>query len=135
MANTTKTVGLDGLRLREDREYSADELEARGFSVFAVLARCRPNPEQKPARDGHVYFVQRPDGMIKIGFSTRVRDRIDELTGHSGVRLRLLATVPGTMKDEHAMHVRFAHLRQHRTEMFRPGNDLLRFIGALPKGA
>jgi hypothetical protein len=35
----------------------------------------------------------------------------------------------GDRSAEQEIHARFAHLRLGRTEQFRPGNDLMRFIG------
>lgn len=77
-----------------------------------------------------VYFVQPIDGgPIKIGFSGDVPGRIQQLEAHYGCRLAILATMEGGREEEKAIHERFSHLRFGRTEQFRPGPELLAFIG------
>lgn len=77
-----------------------------------------------------IYFVQPIDGgPIKIGCSENVPFRIKQLETHYDRRLALLATIEGDRKVEAEVHARFAHLRLGRTEQFRPGPELVAFIG------
>lgn len=77
-----------------------------------------------------IYFAQPTDGgPIKIGCSDDVDVRLGQLEAHYGRPLALLATIPGGRAEEAETHARFSHLRIGRTEQFRPGADLLAFLG------
>lgn len=73
-----------------------------------------------------VYYVQREDGMIKIGTTGQFAGRMTGLRGEHG-ELRILLTHRGDRKREQAMHLRFAELRAGG-EWFRPGPELLAWI-------
>lgn len=79
---------------------------------------------------GYVYFVQaEANGLIKIGTTSNHPDkRLAELRTVSPVPLIPLGIVAGNERVERAMHLRFAHHRAHG-EWFRPGQDLLDFVG------
>jgi hypothetical protein len=49
-----------------------------------------------------------------------------------GAELALLARMEGDRTTEAEIHGRFSHLRLGRTEQFRPGADLMAFIGRPP---
>ena len=70
---------------------------------------------------GVVYFVEL-GSRIKIGFSTNLKSRLQTVPAE-----RVLATMPGTMDDEKAMHERFRDCRVHR-EWFAKSPELLAFI-------
>lgn len=70
---------------------------------------------------GVVYFAQVGE-FIKIGWSSNVNQRMRQVGAD-----RLLAAIPGTMKEEEAMHHRFGPSWSHG-EYFHPTDDLLRFI-------
>jgi hypothetical protein len=76
-----------------------------------------------------IYFAQTATGSIKIGTTEDVDGRMDTLASHYGASLALLATMPDGKPEEQEIHERFAHHRIRRTEQFRPGADLLEFIG------
>ena len=77
-----------------------------------------------------VYFARiGEDGPIKIGHSNRVDDRLKQLHSIYGRRMELLGTIPGGQAEERAMHERFAEHRIEGTEQFRPGRDLMGFLG------
>lgn len=72
-----------------------------------------PGKRARAARPlGGVYLVQGA-GMLKIGTSGSVRDRVAAMQSGSPVRLHLLATIPGGHKVERAMHRRFSQYRRH----------------------
>ena len=73
-----------------------------------------------------IYFVQRGDGLIKIGFSSDPRTRLQTLTGEHGV-LRSLLLVSGGRAEEREFHDRFS---THRVtgEWFRTHEEVLDFI-------
>jgi hypothetical protein len=68
-------------------------------------------------------------GPIKIGTSTKVESRHRELECWYGCELEILATMEGGKKEEKEIHRRFHHLRIGKTEQFRPGPDLMNFLG------
>ena len=77
-----------------------------------------------------VYFLQPVGGgPIKIGFSDNFPVRLAQLEAHYGCSLVVLATMEGDRSRESEIHQMFAHLRFGRTEQFRPGPDLMEFIG------
>ena len=79
-------------------------------------------------RDGVVYFVQSgEDGPIKIGWTQDIERRIAELQTANAHPLKLLGEVPGTMRDETAMHARFSHLRME-AEWFRNALEIQTFL-------
>ncbi len=55
-----------------------------------------------------VYFAQREDGPIKIGFSSDVMRRVFELRRYVRRPVELLACFPGAKPDELRLHERFA---------------------------
>jgi len=77
---------------------------------------------------GVVYFL-RLGSLVKIGFTTNLESRM-KVVPHE----ELLATMPGTMKDERRLHRQFADLRQ-TGEWFRHEGDLPRFIQELRDAA
>jgi hypothetical protein len=76
-----------------------------------------------------IYFAQLETGSIKIGTTTNLNSRLAALESFYGQPLALLATMRGGRATELKIHERFAHLRMGRTEQFRPGPDLMEFIG------
>lgn len=91
-------------------------------------AATRGRSAVNAATPGVVYFV-RLGSLIKIGFTTNLVQRLRDVP-HEEV----LGVTMGTMRDEKAIHGRFAHLRQSG-EWFRPAPDLEEFIAALGEAA
>lgn len=75
-----------------------------------------------------IYFIQEGTaGLIKIGKANDPRKRLQEMqTGSAGL-LVLLATAPGSRKEEGILHRRFKAHRS-RGEWFRPAAELLAYI-------
>lgn len=76
-----------------------------------------------------IYFAQLPTGSIKIGYSEDVEARLNQLEKHYRQPLSLLHTMEGDLDTEREIHQRFTHLRFGNSEQFRPGDDLMTFIG------
>jgi excisionase family DNA binding protein len=76
---------------------------------------------------GFVYFLAAIDGPIKIGFARDVSERLAALQIANPHPLRLLASLPGTVRLERALHRRFAEHRL-RGEWFRPAPELLECV-------
>lgn len=85
-------------------------------------------------RKAVVYFAQRSDGQIKIGWTSDVMRRVHELRKKYRCPVELLACIPGGKPDELAIQNRFAdeHIGDER---FRPSEKLLAFIAALGRSA
>jgi hypothetical protein len=78
--------------------------------------------------DGFIYFIESGvGGLIKIGYATDPVKRMNSfLTGNPN-ELNLLALIPGTLKDERALHRLF---KEHQIvrEWFAPHVDIWRLI-------
>ena len=81
-----------------------------------------------------IYFARLATGAIKIGTAVDPRKRIRGLVSVYDTPVILLKTLPGGPEEERAIHQRFAHLRLGKKEQFRPGPDLLEFIGVAAEG-
>lgn len=97
--------------------------------VRASPVRFRPDYVRPNDRVGHVYFVQSegPARSIKIGWSQDVDRRVLELQTANAFPLRVLGKIEGTLRDEAALHVRFAHLRLE-AEWFRDDEEIHRYL-------
>ena len=73
-----------------------------------------------------VYFIASRDAL-KIGFAVDVRARLSELQTGNAHELVLVATAPGTVEDERALHRRFA-AQKVRGEWFRPDTEILSWV-------
>ncbi len=81
-------------------------------------------------RTSLVYFAQREDGAIKIGFSSDVMRRVFELRKDARAAVELLACFPGGKPDELKLHDRFASCALGE-EWFSPSDELVEFINRL----
>lgn len=80
-----------------------------------------------PSQVGSIYFIAADNGLVKIGFSRDVQQRMESLQTMSPAPIQLMGTMPGTVTDERRIHARFAHLRSHG-EWFWSNGELLTFI-------
>jgi len=76
-----------------------------------------------------IYYLRLANGMIKIGCTNDLKARLKALRNYYEGDVTLLKAVPGDKLDEEQIHARFSHLRIRRLEQFKPGEDLLQFIG------
>lgn len=81
-----------------------------------------------------VYFVRR-HGLIKIGYSSRLRDRLTRLKAQPS---DLLVITPGGYMREQELHQRFKHLRVTGPglgcEHYHPAHELMACINELRAG-
>jgi len=70
-----------------------------------------------------VYFLQRSDGLIKIGYSGVFRQRLARLVRSHGP-VNVLKVISGTKDDERILHARFIKYHEFG-EWFRPSEALL----------
>lgn len=89
---------------------------------------CRTYP---PIPCGWTYFVERADGLIKIGFSEKPSSRIANHRRQFGT-IKILAVVPQSVAGEFDTHQKFAGLRVEG-EWFRCSSNLLAFIRRVRK--
>lgn len=89
----------------------------------------KPLPKPITPFSQGVYFLRAGD-LIKIGTSGNISQRVKGLQMSSPVPLVLLAVAKGAHEEEHALHLRFSHLREHG-EWFRVAPDLIEFIDGL----
>jgi hypothetical protein len=73
-----------------------------------------------------VYFIE-GDGLVKIGTTGNIAQRLSNLQTGSPVGLRVLGYYPGDANDEWRLHHRFRHLHSHG-EWFRQDEELLEEI-------
>ncbi len=79
-----------------------------------------------------VYFIQgAKTGLIKIGQTIKVVQRVRTLQAESPDRLTVLAVLKNKI-DDHPYHAKFATSWSHG-EWFYPTPDLLAFIATIPK--
>jgi hypothetical protein len=75
-----------------------------------------------------VYFIQGiTGGLIKIGTTVRLTERLRTLCKEYGEELRVLAVIDGSYQKEKSLHRRFSHINIEN-EWFSPSDDLLGFI-------
>jgi len=72
----------------------------------------------------YIYFIQAADGPIKIGHAKHPIDRLKTLQSANASGLTLLAAFTGYVKDEIALHKKYAAARI-RGEWFNPTEELL----------
>jgi len=92
-------------------EWEVQRLRERNAELLRALDK-RAEPKPVPT-DGTVYIL-RCGGYIKIGWTSDLTKRMRAYQPDT----LLLATMPGTRKDENRLHKRFAHLRTHGREWY-----------------
>jgi Meiotically up-regulated gene 113 len=95
------------LALREVAQFPEEVFEAEIRRRLAAREEAR---EQELRDSGLVYYLRRQDGLIKIGHSARLSQRLATLRAEHGP-LDLLLTHPGARDQERQLHTRFAELR------------------------
>jgi hypothetical protein len=125
LPSTTQKQCVCGIPLAESSVAGAT---SRELWRLRTVAPATTNPHKHPpvVYFAEVYFPNLGDHLIKIGTSGNVWLRMNAFKG------LLLGVVPGWIREERAMHERFAHLRDH-SEYFRRGPDLLEFIDTSTK--
>lgn len=78
-----------------------------------------------------VYFIQREsDKAVKIGFSHRMKNRLDNLKSETHESLKVLCIIDGGRPIERTLHDQFAYCRREG-EWFGPHLDLSNYIANL----
>jgi hypothetical protein len=108
--------------LPAEQDWWLREAEARGWSCgrfSRILARARPESAPRPPKD--LYFARGRNGLIKIGVTGDLDQRM------SALKTELILVLPGRESEERGFHRRFRRLRVEG-EWFRPGPALLRYL-------
>lgn len=100
--------------------------DAISISAFHQM-RCLHTPERKSKKLANVYFLQRPDGKIKIGHSQDVKRRLKQIAPMAGDSLEILLVISGGSSLEVELHKQFGN-EKHHGEWFQPSKHLLAFI-------
>jgi len=114
-------------RMRLDRERSAQQRKLDAERIRAEEAAR----EAERMKYSVVYYVQRPDGMIKIGTSRAPGVRLESIGRKHGALL-VMALHSGAHAEESAVHRRFNALHIGG-EWFRPELPLLEHINDVRK--
>jgi len=83
-------------------------------------------------KESWVYFIKAENGLIKIGTTTHLKERLKQLQRMSPVKLELIIAIEGGVDKEQALHQRFEKCRSHG-EWFFPSEELLSYIKELEK--
>lgn len=75
---------------------------------------------------GYVYFAQAADGLVKIGWTRDVQNRVYFLSGYGHGRVTLLGVAEGSRQLERHFHRRY-HRARVTGEWFRPTRALVRY--------
>lgn len=79
-----------------------------------------------------IYFVERADGLIKIGKAKNYRRRVGQLQSEYG-QLKILGLIEGSYKEEKRLHAQFKSVRI-TGEWFNAEESLLSFIAEHGQG-
>lgn len=101
--------------------------------VLAVKARTISELYAKGQLTEHstgvTYIIKLPNGLVKIGFTTALFNRLTRLSTIHGAKVVPLAVLTGGFTQEQCLHHRFKDYRQWVTgEMFNPADELMSFV-------
>ncbi len=122
--------GMPAIRDRGDGHVWIDPDAARAW----LAERFKGRKTIAFNRQSFVYVAEREDGAIKIGWSSDVMRRIQEMRKDSTAAVQLLACFPGDKPDELRLHDRFAASRIE-FEWYRPDEEVQAFIDGLRERA
>lgn len=83
--------------------------------------------KERSCLDKIIYFAQEQTGLIKIGITTNLFQRLNSLQMERNTILNLLFHTTGNKIIETELHTKFSHLREEG-EWYRPDAELLEFI-------
>ena len=120
LSNKNATIiGADRVRYRADPEPAENDRRRAILEALANLGEV-------------IYAIRCPDGLIKIGWTTRLRHR---RYFYGGGFDAILAVIPGTHDEEQALHERFRPYRAKGHEYYHPTPEVLSFINEIRERA
>lgn len=84
-------------------------------------------------RKRQIYFIQRADGLIKIGYSSNLASRLDQIRKSHG-DVVVLKVINGDQRREREIHYQFDQHREYG-EWFRPDTAVVDAINAIHDGS
>lgn len=106
----------------------------RILSEFQLPENAQTLPPKRGSRSMQVYFIGGDTGAIKIGIARDPERRLATLQCGSPIKLRIMASGPGSHHDERTLHARFAEHRLHG-EWFSPAPEILTEIDRINRRA
>lgn len=103
-------------------------IEITRYRLTRNPAPRKPDRTETTPDRGVVYYLRLDDGLVKIGYTQHLAQRIRQLYRRPQ---DLLAIEPGTLSTEARRHREFQHLRIDTAERFRADPDLLHHIAAV----
>ena len=94
---------------------------------FIKLCETSKKKIKKERVQSFIYFIQAENGLIKIGYTRNLKERLDILRSMSHSKLTLLLVLKGDRKKESRMHEIFQDYRVHG-EWFKPEKYLIEYI-------
>lgn len=79
-----------------------------------------------------IYVIRCPDGLIKIGHTTNLRDRRRQFDSDPRA---ILAVVPGTYEEEQAIHDGLRDFCARGREFYYPAPEILAFVNDIREQA
>ncbi|WJN62682.1 hypothetical protein [Streptomyces phage phiScoe10] len=111
-------------------KHSVAQSIKRAASINRFAASYFEQRPDAPHMPGWAYIVLVRNGRIKIGFTTRLAERLIEVHAEYG-ELNLLAAMPGGRTRSMILHDKFRELRiRCKGELFEPHNSLLSYAMA-----
>ncbi len=92
---------------------AANESRGKGLTRKRGRPTFNVQPDRRPAKHHVIYFVGAANGLVKIGTTGNLNERMKMLRFQSPVAVELLATTSGQRTQEFEYHRRFAAHRQH----------------------
>ncbi|GAB4351446.1 MAG: hypothetical protein Kow0026_08520 [Oricola sp.] len=84
-------------------------------------------------KTGTIYFVQKTDGMVKVGFTTTLSRRLTTLSKSHGP-LEVLGTINGDKQRERSIHRQLERFNVYG-EWFRGEGEVIDYVRSLKDGA
>jgi hypothetical protein len=121
-----EAAALLGVTVRELTELAKTGLApaARVGGVYTydpVALKKFARRREKTTVNGSVVYVIQCGDMIKIGYSRNVGQRLSQIQTSNPNPVRLVATLPGGLAEETALHSRFAEFRANGEWFYRRG--------------
>lgn len=126
-----KTIAME-LDLNDETGIWKGVLDEDAYTIMGLrLERLQGEmdsyAEKRNKLDKIIYFAQEQTGLIKIGITTNLFQRLNSLQMERNTILNLLFHTTGNKIIETELHTKFSHLCEEG-EWYKPDAELLEFI-------